>query len=97
MKKRFQSWGSNLCESGRHKTNLEFGKVPFNLTVAASAGPFTKAYLLGMAWSSALALEKVWTCRAKDFVKASAFPLYLAIPQASLTSRTADSLGGWRC
>ena len=37
--KRIQSWVSNLSESDRHETNLEFGKVPFNPNMEASAIP----------------------------------------------------------
>ena len=50
-----------------------------------------------MARTSALASEVVSTWQAKDFAEASAFPLYLTIPQTSLPSRAADSLGMvWR-
>ena len=48
-----------------------------------------------MAWTSALASEVVSTWQAKDFAEASAFPLYLTIPQTSLPFRAADSSGEW--
>ena len=52
---------------------------------------------LRVARSSALVSEEVSTWQATHFAEASDFPLYLTMPQASLPSRAADSLGMvWR-